>query len=115
MKLMTEAQRKKLIQNYQKNCTQANDPVDFYPVLKLFSPIGGATWLLTELDEDGDTLFGLCDLGLGYTEIGCVSLRELATTKLPLGLKIERDRGFKADKTLHAYAEEAQRAGRITA
>src|SRR3546814_7580172 len=32
------------------------DPV---PVLKLFNPLGAATWLATELYEDGDTLFGL--------------------------------------------------------
>lgn len=33
---------------------------DFVPVAKLFSPVGAATWLATELGEDGDTLFGLC-------------------------------------------------------
>lgn len=39
---------------------------DHVPVVKLFKPIGTATWLLTELDADGDTLFGLCDLGFGF-------------------------------------------------
>ena len=35
------------------------------PVLKLFNPIGSGTWLATEVGEDGDTLFGLADLGFG--------------------------------------------------
>ena len=30
------------------------------PVVKFFNPLGSATWLATELDRDGDTLFGLC-------------------------------------------------------
>ncbi len=39
---------------------------DHVPVVNLFDPTGPATWLLTELDADGDTLFGLCDLGFGF-------------------------------------------------
>lgn len=42
------------------------DPV---PLVKLFNPLGAATWLATELDEDGDTLFGLADLGFGCPEL----------------------------------------------
>src|SRR3546814_8289217 len=34
------------------------------PVVKFFNPLGAATWLATELGSDGDTLFGLADLGL---------------------------------------------------
>ena len=34
--------------------------VDHVPVVKFFNPVGAATWLATELDEDNDTLFGLC-------------------------------------------------------
>ena len=41
----------------QRDHLPAPDPV---PVLKLFNPCGAATWLASELDEDGDTLFGLC-------------------------------------------------------
>lgn len=33
---------------------------DHAPVVKFFSPVGAATWLFSELDEDGDSLFGLC-------------------------------------------------------
>ena len=37
--------------------------LDHVPVVKFFNPLGIGTWLATELDEDGDTLFGLADLG----------------------------------------------------
>ncbi|RUX02585.1 DUF2958 domain-containing protein, partial [Mesorhizobium sp. M8A.F.Ca.ET.059.01.1.1] len=33
----------------------AETETDHVPVVKLFNPIGAATWLLTELDADGDT------------------------------------------------------------
>src|SRR3546814_3231519 len=39
------------------------------PVVKLFNPVGAATWLATELADDGDTLFGLADLGFGCPEL----------------------------------------------
>ena len=30
------------------------------PLVKFFNPMGAATWLVTELCEDGNSLFGLC-------------------------------------------------------
>src|SRR3546814_2315035 len=42
--------------------------LDPLPVVKFFNPMGAATWLASELDEDGDTLFGLADLGFGCPE-----------------------------------------------
>ena len=77
-------------------------------------PDAGATWLLTEIDpDDHDHAFGLCDLGLGAPEIGWVSLGELATVRGGLGLPIERDLSFRAEKRLSAYARDARLAGRI--
>ena len=46
---------------------------DFMPVLKLFNPCGAATWLITEIEAEGEDMdgnhdyimFGLCDLGFG--------------------------------------------------
>lgn len=87
---------------------------DPLPVLKLFNPMGAATWLATELDEDGDTLFGLADLGFGCPELGSFSLSEIASVRLPGGLGIERDLYFAARFPLSAYAEAARIAGRIT-
>jgi hypothetical protein len=70
--------------------------------------------LLTEIDpDDHDHAFGLCDLGLGMPEIGWVSLDELATMRGGLGLPIERDLSFRAEKRLSAYAHDARLAGRI--
>jgi hypothetical protein len=40
-------------------------------------------------------------------------MRELREARGPLGLPIERDQHFDADKTLSAYAAEARERGRI--
>ena len=90
------------------------DTGDFLPVVKLFCPWGEAIWLLSELDpEDPDVAFGLCDLGLGFPEVGFVSMHELRDLRGPLGLPVERDMHFEADKTISAYADEARSHGRI--
>lgn len=91
-----------------------NPDFDPAPVVKLFTPDAGATWLLTEIDPDEhDLAFGLCDLGLGEPELGWVSLHELATVRGRLGLPVERDLHFRAEKRLSAYARDARRAGQI--
>lgn len=88
---------------------------DHTPVIKLFTPDADATWLITEIDpDDPDLLFGLCDLGMGCPELGYVSLSELSTLRGHLGLPVERDLHFRADKPLSVYAKEARVAGRIT-
>jgi glycine/D-amino acid oxidase-like deaminating enzyme len=114
MKLMTEEQRRHLIENGKTNAAHvARDgrTEDFEPVLKLFAP-----WLLSELDpEEPDIAFGLCDLGVGCPELGNVSLAELAALRGPGGLLIERDRHFTPRKTLQAYADEASQQGSIIA
>jgi hypothetical protein len=111
-KLITDEQRAQLLANGRQSLEQENfDPA---PVVKLFTPDAGATWLLTEMDpDDHDHAFGLCDLGLGYPELGWVSLAEIATVRGRLGLPIERDLHFEAQKRLSAYAREARLAGRI--
>ena len=82
--------------------------------MKLFTPDAGATWLLTELDpSDPDRAFGLCDLGLGFPELGYVSLVELAAVRGRFGLPVERDLHFTADRPLSDYADAARRRGRI--
>lgn len=86
------------------------------PVVKLFTPDAGATWLLSELDpENSDIAFGLCDFGLGFPELGAVSLGEIAAVRGALGLPVERDLWFTADRPLSAYAREARVAGAIVA
>ena len=117
MKLLTQPLRKQLLANgaaQRAAIDSGTDALDFHPVVKLFTPDAQATWLLTELDPaDGDLAFGLCDCGLGEPELGYVSLAELAGVRGPLGLPIERDMHFEADKGLAAYSEEARRRRRI--
>jgi hypothetical protein len=119
MKLLTAEQEKTLRNNGQWNAARTArdaEAEDFRPVVKLFCPWGSATWLLTEIDpEDPDSAFGLCDLGMGFPELGRVSLSELASITGPGGLGIERDRHFRARQTLNEYAHEARRNSRILA
>jgi len=115
MTLFTKAQHEQLIANCKAqivNNEAGHADIDFKPVVKLFTPDAQCTWLLTELGND-DIAYGLCDLGMGYPEVGFVSMGELRELRGPLGLPIERDLHFDADKTLAAYATEARERGRI--
>ena len=107
MKLLTRALGERLLGNGR------NRGRDHAPPLKLFNPCGAATWLFSELDEDGDTLFGLADLGFGTPELGYARLSEIAAIRNRWGLGIERDLHFKAKHPLSVYAEAARAAGRI--
>lgn len=110
--LITDEQRAALIANGER--AALGRQVDPFPVVKLFTPDAGATWLLTELaPEEPDIAFGLCDLGLGSPELGYVSLDEIASVRGRLGLAVERDLYFAADRPLSAYAEQARRDGEI--
>jgi len=119
MNLLTVEQRAAMLANGQRAAdilSAEDDEADHdpFPVVKLFTPWGGATWLLTELDPaDPDVAFGLCDLGLGYPELGSVSLTELAELRGPRGLAVERDLFFRADKPLSRFADEAADLKRI--
>lgn len=115
MKLLNDTQRQQLIDNFLFNETVrgSSEEVDYRPVVKLFTPDGSATWLLSELEPSTDIAFGLCDLGFGCPELGSVSLRELEDARGPLGLPIERDLYFSPDGTLSEYAKKARIAGRI--
>lgn len=111
MKLFTKSQYQQLL----KNGTGANRGKDHFPVIKLFTPDAQATWLLIDIDpEDPDMAFGLCDLGMGYPELGYVSLAELASLRGKLGLPIERDLHFVAAHPLSVYTEAARSQEEIT-
>jgi hypothetical protein len=91
--------------NYQKLCRNGkNSGADHIPVVKLFMPDGAGTWLISELSENNNNYaFGLCDLGLGFPELGSVYLPELLDIKGALGLSVERDRYIKLELPLSAY------------
>ena len=116
MKLLTSAQRAKLLDNGRRQAAVKGTPdeIDFLPVVKLFNPVGAGTWLLTEIDPDDETVvWGLCDLGMGFPEFGTVSLIELADYRGRLGLGIERDLYFEARGPISAYIAAASDAGHI--
>jgi hypothetical protein len=105
MILLTQDLRERLLANGRRG------GLDHAPVVKFFNPLGVGTWLATELDEDGDTLFGLADVG--EPELGCFSLAELEALELPFGMGIERDILFEGTFPLSVYAWAARKAGRI--
>jgi hypothetical protein len=112
MILLTDDIRAALLANGEK--TKAGLDHDPLPVVKLFTPDAGATWLLTELDPDEpDIAFGLCDLGLGCPELGSVLISEIEGLRGRFGLPVERDLHFRPDKPLSAYATSAATLGVI--
>ncbi|WP_184878767.1 DUF2958 domain-containing protein [Mesorhizobium sangaii] len=107
MPLLAPDQREQLLANGRRSGR------DHVPVVKFFNPVGIGTWLATELDADGDIMFGLTQLN-DPPELGSFSLEELATLELPFDMHIERDFFFTAAYPLSAYAEAARRTGSIT-
>lgn len=119
MKLLTQSIHDALLRNGRLRRQFQEDgkaEPDFLPVVKLFTPDAGCTWLLTEIDPDEpDIAFGLCDVGFGCPELGSVSLSEIAALRGKLGLPVERDLHFCPTKTISAHAAEARAAGQIKA
>jgi len=112
MKLLTQELRQQLLDNgrCQEPVRGTDDAIDFVPVVKLFTPDAQCTWLLTEIDPDNeDIAFGLCDLGMGFPELGSVSLSEIAALRGKLGLPVERDLYFATKHPLSVWAEAARR------
>ena len=87
---------------------------DYEPVVKIFNPVGAATFLISECDNEG-LAFGLSDLGFGSPELGYISMDEIFSVQLPGGLTMEQDIYFKPKQTLSQYASEARQKGRINA
>lgn len=97
---------------HQQLLTNGRDrDANHVPVVKFFNPLGEGVWLATELDQDGDTLFGLADLG--EPELGSFSLAEMIAVRLPLGLGIERDILFEGLFPISVWAKAARRTGSI--
>lgn len=111
MKLFTKEQLTKLLQNGNVE----NRGKDHKPVIKLFTPDANCTWLLTEIDsQETDLAFGLCDLGMGFPELGYVSIAELSALRGKLGLPVERDLSFEGKFPISIYARAANIRQQIT-
>ena len=110
--LITAEARAQLLAHGQARV--AGQDTDLLPVVRLFTPDAHVTWLLASLDPaDGDTAYGLIDLGLGMPELGHVKLSDLASIVAPRQQPVMRDRYFKAARTLSDYARLAQANGSI--
>lgn len=107
MILLTDELRERLLANGRQR------DVDHVPVVKFFNPFGAGVWLATELDDAGDILFGLADLG--YPELGSFSLEELSSLRLPFSMGIERDILFTGDFPISVWADAAREAGSVRA
>lgn len=111
MIVLPDPLRARLLANAEQSARDSFfDPA---PVVRLFNPLGPATWLASELYADEDTLFGLADLGFGCPELGCFSLREIGAVRLPFGMGIECDLAFATVHRLSVWADTARAAGSI--
>jgi hypothetical protein len=110
--LATVPERAQLLANGEARAAgRAIDPV---PVVRLFTPDAHLIWLLAALDPaDGDTAYGLIDLGLGMPELGTVKLSDLAGIVGPLKRPVLRDLYFRPVRTLAEYTRLAERDGAI--
>ncbi|HGW4115861.1 TPA: DUF2958 domain-containing protein [Serratia marcescens] len=110
--LTTEEERRQLLTHGEARA--AGWVIDPVPVVRLFTPDAHLTWLLAALDPaDGDTAYGLIDLGLGMPELGTVKLSDLASIVGPRKQPVMRDLYFQPTRTLSEYTELAQRDGAI--
>ena len=107
MILLTGTQRDRLLANGRQR------DVDHIPVVKFFNPFGAGVWLATELDQGGDVMFGLADIG--YPELCSWSMEELRRVRLPFGMGIERDLLFTGDFPISVWADTARETGSIRA
>lgn len=110
--LVTTEQRAQLLAvGVARTAGQGIDPL---PVVRLFTPDAHATWLLAALDPaDGDTAWGLIDLGIGMPSLGTVKLSDLAGIVGPQQQPVLRDLYFRAARPLSEYVQFAQRDGSI--
>lgn len=110
--LVTDEQRAQLLAN--GHARAADTQTDLWPVVRLFTPDAHAIWLLAALDPaDGDTAWGVCDVGIGMPELGCIKLSDLATIVGPQRLPVRRDLHFYAARPMSEYLRLAQANGSI--
>ncbi|OSZ82083.1 hypothetical protein CAP35_02090 [Chitinophagaceae bacterium IBVUCB1] len=112
MTLFTEQQYQKLLENGKPE----NRDKDHPPIIHLHLPYTKCEWLISELDpENPNIAFGLCDLGMGFPELGSVDLEELQSIKVgPFGFSVLSNPFFVGTYPMSIYAEAAKLEGQIT-
>ena len=110
--LITEDERAQLLAYGRARA--AGQPIDPLPVVRLFTPDAHATWLLAALDPaDGDTAWGVVDLGISMPELGEIRLSVLASIVGPNKLPVRRDRYFQPVRPLSEYLRLARENGSV--
>ena len=113
MKLLTKDIQKQLLANEQKYMARGADtsfPDSAKVPVRLFGFTQDTDWyIISGTPEEGSPfadheettdgkdwmLYGLCDLGMGFPELGSVWLGELKDLEFPpFGLGVERDRHY---------------------
>ncbi|MBF5003726.1 DUF2958 domain-containing protein [Diaphorobacter caeni] len=110
--LITEDERQQLLAHGETRA--AGRAIDPLPVVRLFTPDAHATWLLAALDPaDGDTAWGVCNVGIGMPALGTIKLSDLASIVGPRQQSVMRDRYFQAVRPLSEYLRLMQENGGI--
>ena len=108
MKPIPKILKERLIKNHIHHKKYWNDEhpeyKEFKAVVKLFNPTGIGTWYLSELDPVSNVAFGLADVHV--KELGYIDLNELENFRGLMGLPIERDLYFPANKKTLNECEE---------
>ena len=116
MKTTTMLLTQEIIDKLAENGLQAVADRNFdpTPVCQLFTPDANATWLLFwSYPGKPDRVRAIVDLGVGFAELGDISIREIKEVRGGLGLPVERDLYFSTSKTLTEILDASRRVGRI--
>lgn len=87
--------------------------VDHIPVVKFFNPFGAGVWLATELDQGGDIMFGLADIG--YLELCRGAWKSCCARSDCPSAWGSSDLLFAGDVPIPVWAEAARETGSIRA
>lgn len=114
MKLFTDEQYRQLLENGKPE----NRDKDHPPVAHLYFNWHPAEWLISEIDpENPGIAFGLCDLGMGFPEMGYIDLQELKSLKVgpePFALPIANNTLFEGKYPLTVYWKASKVHSKIT-
>lgn len=109
MKIFTDGVYARLLENAKDHGQ------DHVPVVSIQAPEHRLIWLLTKVyPKNVDIAFGLCDPGMGFPEIGDVSVSEILRVYACLGLHIDMGFHQKASFPLSVYAKAASIQQAIT-
>lgn len=113
MLTITQEQMDEMLRNNHPQ----NLDADPYPVIRLFVPGSPANFLITSINQDGATFFGIADYGIGLPELGYIALSQI----LPITRKfyptatpeVAVDDGFRPRARMSKYTAAAREHRKI--